>query len=93
MATLGTPGGGGGGDGGIDEISSCNYEGATSIRRRPELHVRCIPGEDTVNLYLDLHDNTAVTLNRYSVTGPCSSGDADFESRRHHGAMFQVCVL
>lgn len=41
-----------------------HYGESGERNKRLELHVRCIAGEDTVNLYLSLLDGTVVTLNR-----------------------------
>lgn len=49
-----------GGEGGCLPSNESGYS------ERLQLHVRCIKGEDTVNLYLSLLDGSVVTLNRYN---------------------------
>lgn len=34
-------------------------------RKNLELHVRCVPDEEQVQLYLELEDGSTVSLNRY----------------------------
>lgn len=39
---------------------------------RLQLHVRCVPDEDKVQLYLALRDGSTVTLNRYVKSQECT---------------------